>query len=305
MKIDKIIVSSDLSPKFLNFWPLVSRSWNTVFSINPVLVIVSKTYISNSLREKLEPWGEVVNLVSRSKAPIQNQAKLARWFYASKCGSELVMLEDIDTVFLNKDYLLEKMEQFREGNILGIGSDVNQHDASYVGKFPVSNITGRGNLFADLFLNHKDNSFESFIDGFKGTRVIDEKEDPFNTPSKFSDESLIRAIRKKNSFTRMQIIPRNVNIHKMWLDRSWWPTEGYKVEPFILANLPRPLYENRRKVDYVMTHFFPEQRYPWIMKRRNSLLNYESKLFFFLQKAKLFLLSQSAILRLKKYINGT
>lgn len=300
MKIDKVIVSSDLCPKFLNFWPLVSRSWGELFSIKPVLVIVTKTEIDLSIREKLETWGEVVNLISRADAPIQNQAKLARWFYASKCGDELVMLEDIDTVFFKNEYLFEKMAQFREGQIMGIGSEVNQNDPDYEGKFPVSNIVGRGKLFAELFLNHENNSFDTFINNFRGMRIYDEREDPFIISSKFSDESLIRAVRKKNSFNGMQVIRRDVDIHQLWLDRSWWPSKNYEINPYILANLPRPLYENRKKAANVISHFFPDQRYPWILRKRSSILNNESEFFFFLRKARLYILKRLPFLSSSK-----
>jgi len=277
MKIDRVILSSDLSPKFLNFWPLASRSWIQIFNIRPTLVTVSKSTIDLDVRKKLEAWGDVFCIESNSSAPIPNQAKLARWYYASKCKNEVVMLEDIDTVFFSERYLSERLTAFRKDEILGIGSEVNQGDSSYLGKFPVSNIVGRGDLFATMFAIKENVQFADFVESLKGIKIFDDKEDPFQNPRNFSDESLVRAVRKKNSFANINVIQRNVDIQVEWMDRSWWPNSPDDVSKYILANLPRPLYENRRKAKIVIKYFFPEQKYPWIIRKRSALWNEEGR----------------------------
>jgi hypothetical protein len=61
------------------------------------------------------------------------------------------------------------------------------------------------------------------------------------------------------------------------MDRSWWPNSPDDVSKYILANLPRPLYENRRKAKIVIKYFFPEQKYPWIIRKRSALWNEEGR----------------------------
>ncbi|CAN2244706.1 hypothetical protein MCEMKE157_01339 [actinobacterium SCGC AAA044-D11] len=278
MKIDKVIISSDLNPKFLNFWPLASRSWIKVFNIRPTLVTVSRNKEDLALRKRLEVWGDVFFIESRSSAPMANQAKLARWYYASKCLDEIVMLEDIDTVFFSNRYLSEKITFLRTDEMLGIGNEVNKEDPSYLGKFPVSNIVGKGSLFAAMFATDEKVEFTDFIESFKGINVFDDKEDPFQSPHNFSDESLVRALRKKNHFSNINVIQRDVDIRTEWMDRSWWPNRPSDVSKYILANLPRPLYENRRKAKPVIEYFFPGQKYPWITRRRSSIWNEDGRL---------------------------
>ncbi len=295
MNIEKLIVASDLSPKFINFWPVVSRSWQTIFGVTPTLVVVSQQEISTKLLVRLEKFGEVISLISASNAPMANQAKLARWFYAGKLSNKMVMIEDIDTVFLEGKYLREKISEYEDGKILGIGSDVNAELPEYKGKFPVSNIMGRGILFQELFQLAATDNFTEFVNSFEGMSIFDKKEDPFQDPKSFSDESLIRAVRHQNNFDKFKIVKRNVDITRYWLDRSWWPRE-ISLDGYILVNFPRPLFENRRKAAIVINHFFPNERYPWMMAKRSALFNDESRLGYFLHRAKLFLLRRLQVL---------
>lgn len=270
MKIDRVVLASDDSPQFLNFWPLAASSWNKVFGITPTLALVSKGEIKGSVLRNLSEFGEVIQYVSSSQAPIPNQAKMFRWFVATKFRTSVTTVEDIDTIFLTPDYLLKKLESFEADKLLGIGDDVNQDDKSYTGKFPASNLTGTGEIFAKFFGTHQSETFENFLNRFKGLNVIDAREDPFNDPCDFSDESLIRALRQEIPKNLIKTIPRDVDIHIKWMDRSWWPEDGDIPPNAILANMPRPLYNNFVQCEKLIKLYFPIE-YPWIYPRRSRV----------------------------------
>ena len=96
--IDKIIVSSDSSPMFLNYWPVVAQSWKEIFNLVPILVLVAPSGFDTSVISRLRDFGEVEVLEVLTDIPEANQAKLARWFYACKQKSSVVSIEDIDTI---------------------------------------------------------------------------------------------------------------------------------------------------------------------------------------------------------------
>jgi hypothetical protein len=268
MEIDRVVLASDYSPQFLNFWPLAATSWKKVFGISPTLALISKDVIEGSVLSQLTEFGEVIHHVSSSEAPIPNQAKMFRWFVASKFGTSVTTIEDIDTIFLTPDYLLKKLISFEPDKLLGIGSDVDQNNISYTGKFPASNLTGTGEIFSRFFESYETETFESFLDRFKGLNLIDAREDPFNKPSDFSDESLIRALRQERTKDLIKTIPRDVDIQTSWMDRSWWPKDGVIPAGAILANMPRPLYNNFDKCEKLVELHFPIE-YPWIFPRRS------------------------------------
>lgn len=268
MELDKVIVSSDINPQFLNFWPIVAKSWKMHFGINPTLAIVSPKKISKKKMETLQEFGPVYVEISSSKAPIANQAKMLRWYLATKSKSEIVSIEDIDTIYLTNDYLNNRLKQYRHGMLLGIGDDVNQEDPDYRGKFPASNLTGSGFDFQRFFKSPDDETFEDFLLKFKDLKKFDLRESPFNRPTRFSDESLIRALRSSHANELIHTIPRAVDIRTEWMDRSWWPQDNQIPPGAILANMPRPLFNNQEKCQQLLSIYFPGG-YPWIDARKS------------------------------------
>ena len=268
--VDRVIVSADLNPQFLNFWPLAAASWEKNFGITPTLALVSRSEVNSELLGKLSQFGEVIVVVSNIQAPLPNLAKLVRWYVACKLNDEVVTIEDIDTVFFHSSYLIQKLEHLKSERLLGIGNDVNQDDSDYRGKFPASNLTGRGRIFSEFFESSLGESFDDFVNRFRNMKAIDEREDPFNNPKNFSDESLIRAIRRKSVQDLIVTIPREVDIQSDWMDRSWWPSDGKIPGRAILANMPRPLYNNQPKCQLIIDLYFPE-KYPWILERKSRI----------------------------------
>ena len=274
-KLIKVIVSSDSSPRFINFWPIVAASWISHFKLNPLLTLVSTKSEFSNYRDALSKYGEIVFIERLKNIPIENQSKMARWYHACTLDEEIASIEDIDTIFLQSNYLLNKWKYFESHSLLGIGSDVTTYseDRKLIPKFPASNFTGKGNLFAKLFGYQKGMSFEDFLEIFRGSKELDELEDPFNSAQKFSDESLIRSLRVKKNFSEILIVPRSVNVKTQWLDRSWWPNEGVgDVRSYICVNFPRPLFENRESCHPILSKYFPSG-YPWIIEKNVSTLS--------------------------------
>jgi hypothetical protein len=129
-------------------------------------------------------------------------------------------------------------------------------------------LTGTGEVFARFFNSNSNETFEEFLQRFKGMNVFDKREDPFNKPLNFSDESLIRALRSLQNEEIIEVIARAVDIRTAWMDRSWWPSTGHIPEAAILANMPRPLYNNRTICRDLISLYFPKS-YPWIYPRRS------------------------------------
>ena len=280
--------------------------------VRTVVARIREAAVGAELSQALDPGQQIVKIVSQeltamlggetlkisyaSKPPTvvlmaglqgsgktTSAAKLARWFEACKVNDEIAMIEDIDTIFLRDNYLISRLSKFKNGELLGIGSEVYSEDSSKQGKFPASNLTGEGKIFADLFGYVKGESFENFVEKFNQHPVFDEMENPFNIPIKFSDESLIRALRSRNNFKNISVIPRDLNAHKYWIDRSWWPVNQMILSEHELVNFPRPLYENRKKCEFILKFFYPEG-YPWIIRKRTNIFRNQDGKFKKLQK---------------------
>lgn len=242
---ERIIVSADDSPLFLNFWPIVCQAWKKYFEITPTLAFVTNRDANDDLVKRLSRFGEVIIVPEVQGIPRANQAKVARFLVASNFGDQVCMIEDIDTIPLETSYVESRVSSRPKNKILAVGKEVYENTPHH-GKFPVSNITAEGSKFKELF-NPRGLKYDEAVRSFVAIKVFDHKEDIANDPSSFSDESLIRALIHLNNLqSSIFDVRRDVDIRKQWIDRSWWNIDVEKLarNEYISCNFLRPFKEN-------------------------------------------------------------
>lgn len=255
---DRVILSCDPNPKYLDFWPVVARAWQKIFKVPVHLVIVAnvKTFDYSPLCKH----GIVTPVPPIEGIPIANQAKLARyWLAAALADEKVTLINDVDLLPLSKDYVNELVGKRPEGTLVTVGSEL--YAGPEAGKFMAGYLTAEATVFRSL-VNPERLQWWDWIKSFSGVRHFDSKEDISSTvhsenPDCFSDESLLRYLLWKN--------PVPVQHRKM----PFWPyTEGalcradWKFDPEKLkaggykeAHLLRPYKEHVKAiqplVDYI------------------------------------------------------
>ena len=243
--LDKVIVSSDDSSYFLNFWPIVCKSWKKFFDITPTLAFVSNRSESEPLIQKLKSYGEVIVVPELENIPKANQAKVARFLVASTFDEKVCTIEDIDTIPLERNYIEQRLKKRPKNKILAVGREVLENTPHH-GKFPISHITSEGYKFKDLF-NPRLKKYADAVRSFEKIEVFDHKENILNHPSNFSDESLVRALIHINDLKQSIFdVRRDVDIYNDWIDRSWWRIDKEKLNKgeYVCCNFMRPFKEN-------------------------------------------------------------
>jgi hypothetical protein len=260
--INRIIVSSDDSD-FLNFWPIVSKAWNRILPESKItLAFVTNRDINDPIFKSISLFGEVYIFPEDPSIPSANQAKICRHILASLFTNQISMIEDIDTIPLQKDFINKIISEFDPEKILLVGSEVYNNTSSE-GKIPISNMTAEGSLFSLLFDPNKmlkstlkNNIFSPDVfkiwEDWKYLNVFDSKESIMNIPDEsgklgFSDESLIRAlIDNLNFYHKVKKIKRDIDTRNKWIDRSWWDVDESRLrsEDYVLCNFLRPIRSN-------------------------------------------------------------
>lgn len=254
---DKVIVSSDDSPMFLNFWPIVCQAWKKYFDITPTLAFVSNRDVSDSLVKKLLSFGEVVIVPEIPGIPKANQAKIARFLVASMFDDKVCTIEDIDTIPLETKYIENRLIRRPRNKILAVGREVLENTEHH-GKFPISHITAEGSKFKDLF-NPESLKYEDAVNLLIGIKIFDLKEDIMNRPENFSDESLVRALIHKNNLQdSIYNVRRDVDPKNDWIDRSWWNIDNEKLSNggYVCCNFLRPFKENMHQFTPIINHIY-------------------------------------------------
>lgn len=257
MKIpfDKIIVSSDDNPKFINFFPIVCLAWKKFFPD----VIIDLCFVTDRKEDdifikNLRTHGNVYIYPVIKDVPQGNQGKVCRLYHASLQNELICSIHDIDTIPLQSNYLIDLLNLRKKGHFCLIGGEC--YTGIDKGKAPMVPTTAEGYLFKQLF-NTENKDWNSFICSIKNIKVFDDKEnilnssDPIKNPDNyFSDESLLRVFiqdYKNNIQLLTRDAARTLNPYIHWIDRTYNNFnydknklyEGFYTE----CNMPRPYDE--------------------------------------------------------------
>lgn len=258
---DRVIVSSDES-HFKDFWPIVTKSWNKFFPDKKVcLAFVTNRDENDPLVLNLKKWGEVYLFPIQENIPTANQAKMYRHILAGQFDNDVCMIEDIDTIPLQTNFINRILSYRKENHLLRVGSEVYKGTPDE-GKFPTSNLTAESNVFKKL-VNPKNLNYEELFKSWINVNVFDKKESVnnfFGKNSEFSDESLMRVLINTYSPNGDNIceIERNVDIKKDWVDRSWWKIEEYKLKnnDYVICNFLRPISLHYNQCEPIFKYIF-------------------------------------------------
>lgn len=244
---DRIIVSCDDS-YFLEYWYIVYLAWKKFYPEKKISIafVTNRSYEDALVKKMGNFYDEVVLFKPILNVPTANLAKIARHFLATKYGNEIFMIEDIDTVPLQREFVDRVIGTRNNETILAVGHEVYGN-----GKFPTSNICSESFFYKKIY-NPNNLSWEDFIISLINLRVFDHKEAPNISPSVFSDESLTRALISRycpneNCLTKTR---RNVDPQNDWVDRSWWKIDLEKLNngKYIICNFLRPFSQNYEKI---------------------------------------------------------
>ena len=137
MKIDKVLVSSDDNPLYLDFWESCSRVWKENMGIDPVLL-----YLGNGSRPA-ERYGKVVQIEPSKSFPMYIQTLWVRYWYPRTQPDTCFCVSDIDMYPLNRDYFTKMIK--------GWPQDSHGHLTNYSQPWPSCYHVGLGSTFQSMF----------------------------------------------------------------------------------------------------------------------------------------------------------
>ena len=109
--IDRVIISADEKTYFKEYLKIVVKAWDKFFPE----VKISLAFVTNESRINpafLEIDNlEVTNFPIIPNIPIANQAKMARHYLACSYGDEIITIEDIDTIPMQRTWFEEKFKK--------------------------------------------------------------------------------------------------------------------------------------------------------------------------------------------------
>jgi hypothetical protein len=134
----KVALSCNVNPYYLEFWEPVSRLWREKIGLEPVLFFVGDD-------KSLPPpgHGTVVHVPRVEGVPEHTQAQWARFFFTQSDPDAVWITSDIDMFPLSKTYFLDAPRPYADDCFVSLNSDMKD-------LFPVCYNVASGRVFAEV-----------------------------------------------------------------------------------------------------------------------------------------------------------
>lgn len=159
----RALVASDLNPKYLDFWPVVKKSWNEIIGI-PVTLIL----IADEIPEHLKNDDSIILFKPLPNMYTAFQAQCIRNLYPALLKNEngSVIISDMDMIPLDKKYFMKQMNETSFHVYRGIHPHIQQIWMCYCAATPAvwsklfscSNIEDVHNILNDWY---KDSNYDN------------------------------------------------------------------------------------------------------------------------------------------------
>lgn len=263
---DRVILSSNEDPKYLQFWPIVSRAWKQWFDCKVSLAFLTNRERNDPFVENLRQYGEVAVFKPISGIPEPNLAKVIRHILAGAYTEERVVINDIDLLPLQADYLNRYLEATPADALMTIGHEL--YPGAENGKFPIGYISGLGRVFKS-FVNPDNLFYHDLVKNWVGLNVCDHKEDIARTvyhedPDCFSDESLWRALIKQAGDTGYPVIGHSISPAFRTVDRANWFIDYpiLRSGGYVESHLLRPYVQYEEQIQPLLNYVDEVAPYP-------------------------------------------
>jgi hypothetical protein len=230
MQIDRVILSANEYPAYLQYWPMVAGAWHKILGIKPDLA-----YVTDQRPEyfrDMQEWGTVHKFDPIPGMPSSNQAKISRLILAARYPNAVCMLSDLDMMPLSGEPFWQIEAALKRNRFVCHGADAFDHvdleKEQAHGIVPICYIAAEGFMFGKLY---GPNDY-SRVKEWTHLRANPWVED-------FSDEAMIR---------HLGIMNAAIPLERKWNGTAWRRIDraAWEFDPVLLkqgwywdAHLPR------------------------------------------------------------------
>lgn len=245
MKPTKAIVATNNNVMYYPFWNVVSKFWNKVIGIEPVLIFVGKE--NPNVLNLSDEYGEVFHFnpsdheLSYSTVTM---AQVIRHFGATKYPNEICILSDADMLPLKKEYYFnENTLNFDDQGVCFYSSDWPAPN-----RYPMCYIAAKGSVFEEIIGAHYDDFPEVIGKWIECGHGWDTDELIFYDKwknSKYKDNSLFL----KRGWNRANIA--NNRIDRVFL-QNFDPT---RLDQYYDYHMERPYFKSKKHINLLCEHY--------------------------------------------------
>jgi len=143
LKLDRVILGSDLHREYIDFWPLVAKAWKQIVGVTPTLALIAPkdVYVDESV-------GQVIRFEPIPGIPTHTQAQVIRLLLPALFPDDVCIISDMDMIPCSKHYFTDSIMAIPDDNFVVYRDrayPVHEHH------YPMCYNAAKGKVFAELF----------------------------------------------------------------------------------------------------------------------------------------------------------
>lgn len=141
-QIDRVILSTNDNPLYIEFWPVVARVWQSM-GIRPTLALIggSDCKVDDSL-------GDVIRFDPIPGVSEALQTQTIRLFLPALFPEEVCLISDIDMIPISKEYFEKGAEGCPDSAFLVYRDKIDDYWST---KYPMCYVAAKGKVFSAVF----------------------------------------------------------------------------------------------------------------------------------------------------------
>jgi hypothetical protein len=240
MILQKVILSSNDNPEYIDFWPGVAKAWREIIGIEPVLFFIG----DQSKVESLSKHGQVIRVNPLSSWDIVNQSQSIRLWAGTKFPNDNLIISDLDMLPINKDYFVNNALNSPDDSLISYTSDVLKYGFYLrVPQLPMCYLAAKGSTFNQILEIDENTSWESFAKSMQSRNL------GYGTDQRFFYEKFLKWPQKNERYIGLERgwIGGKIAVNR--LDKVAWAENEAEYPNFYDCHLPRPFSGNVEKIN--------------------------------------------------------
>jgi len=235
MSFNTIVVSSNLDPVYFEFWPVIAKVYKLQFpGVKVHLALLADIEEDDPIAIEARKHGDVTIVKPVPGFHEFGQAKCVRFYVAAMQPSdEVIYIEDIDLISINRDFITSKTDKRPAGHLLCCGREVYGKNAE---TYPISQLTAEAHLWKKIINPHSQSFARCMWEWSNPFTVYDRRENmnvetDWATDLYSSDERLLRVLTERAGVNHLRFfLPRGYdNYLEETIDRGGWAIDMGKL----------------------------------------------------------------------------
>lgn len=239
----RVILSTDDNPTYIQFWPLVAKAWQHWVGIKPTLALIANDDVVVD-----ESLGDVIRFKPIPGIPTSFYAQVVRLLLpAALYPHEVCILSDIDMLPLSKIFFMHSADKARDEDFV-VYTD-KAYDGSNM-QYPICYNAARGSVFREIVGINSLEGIPAKVREWFGFKI-----------GWTTDELILFGLLLSWKGNPDRLIRLGYKMGSQRIDRSCWDfdeillSSGYYVDSHML----RPYEKHRVQIDALVESVFKNQ----------------------------------------------